>query len=485
MHQYALPALALGLTGFSSFACSQTANSSDESPVISGGAGGIGNDTPPGPGAGTSFTSPSGMTPATDDPTLPQMGGAASNGTSAAPSDTASSNVGDDATGNSGAAASSSTANPGPDPDDTAAVDETAPDDGSSQDDSNSDPMNGMMPAGNGGAMPLGSGGSNGEADVGADDGAGGHGGSTPVDSEPMEIGNPSRVLLCDEGNRRVVLLDLENAQPAVWRTAFDDTNRFGDSVRDLQLVGDDRVAVSTARGYVELNVSTGEIVKEVNGFSGVESLRRLPDGNTVLGANANGGVTLQELDSQDEVLRQATFASYNQLRLFRRTEAGTFLLASGTQLAEVNWDGETVWDMTIPDGDWVYQGVHLADGSIAVTSGYGSALLVIDPDTKAVLTTIGGKNQADAASITPNFYAGFQVLPNGHFVVTNWEGHGGGNGSKGVQLLEYDEAGTLVWQWRQDPALISSLHHVIVLDGLDTALLHDDVGGALAPVSD
>ena len=89
-----------------------------------------------------------------------------------------------------------------------------------------------------------------------------------------------------------------------------------------------------------------------------------------------------------------------------------------------------------------------------------------------------------DATTITPNFYAGFQVLPNGHYVVTNWEGHGAGNGGKGIQLLEYDASGTLVWKWKQDSKLVSSLHHVLVLDGLDTSKLHDDVNGAQAPVT-
>jgi hypothetical protein len=68
--------------------------------------------------------------------------------------------------------------------------------------------------------------------------------------------------------------------------------------------------------------------------------------------------------------------------------------------------------------------------------------------------------------------------------VVTNWEGHGSGNGGKGLQLLEYDPSGVLVWKWKQDPNLVSSLHHVIVLDGLDTTKLHDDVNGVLAPVT-
>ena len=93
--------------------------------------------------------------------------------------------------------------------------------------------------------------------------------------------------------------------------------------------------------------------------------------------------------------------------------------------------------------------------------------------------------DQPDAANIVPNFYAGFQVLANGHFVVTNWEGHGGGNGGTGVQLLEYEPTGQLVWSWQQNPELVSSLHQVIVLDGLDTTQLHDDSGGVLAPVTE
>ena len=112
------------------------------------------------------------------------------------------------------------------------------------------------------------------------------------------------------------------------------------------------------------------------------------------------------------------------------------------------------------------------------------AALLRIDAAAKRVLTTIGGKSQANAATIVPNFYAGYQILPNGHFVVTNWEGHGGGNGGKGVQLLEYDASGALVWRWKQNPNLVSSLHDVIVLDGLDTTKLHDDVNGVLAPAT-
>ena len=320
-------------------------------------------------------------------------------------------------------------------------------------------------------------------------DGGGDSGKDVAADANP--VGNPRRVLLCDEGNRRVLIVDLASPSTAVWSTLVNDTNKYGDGLRDIQLVGGDRVAASVAKGYIELDVKTGAIKKEVLNFTGVESLRRLPNGNTILGGNSDGGVTLQELDSQDALVsgHKVTFTNYSQFRMLRRTPQGTVLIGAANKLAEVNWDKQTLWEMDFPpapghDPDYIYQGLRLPDNTIAVTSGYAASILIVDATAKKVLTTIGGSGQPDAATIVPNFYAGFQILPNGHYVVTNWQGHGGGNGGKGLQLLEYDQTGLLVWKWKQDPTLVSSLHHVIVLDGLDTTKLHDDVNGVLAPAT-
>jgi hypothetical protein len=238
--------------------------------------------------------------------------------------------------------------------------------------------------------------------------------------------------------------------------------------------------------GYVELDLTTGAIKKEVKGYTSVQSFRRLVNGNTILGMDS-GGTTLQELDSKDVAVtgHKISFPTLTNFRLLRRTPQNTFLVGAGTKLAEVNWNKETVWEMTFPGTNlYVYQGLRLPDGKIAVSQGYGSSLLIVDPVAKTILTTIGGKQGPEASAIVPNFYAGFQILPNGHFVITNWEGHGAGNGGTGIQLLEYDNTGKLVWKWKQDATLVSSLHHVIVLDGLDTAKLHDDVNGILAPVT-
>jgi hypothetical protein len=84
---------------------------------------------------------------------------------------------------------------------------------------------------------------------------------------------------------------------------------------------------------------------------------------------------------------------------------------------------------------------------------------------------------------VRPFFYAMFQLLPNGHVVLANWQGHGPGFGSSGVQLLEFNATGKIVWQW-SEAGMISSLQGVVVLDGLNTGELHDERDGLMKPMS-
>lgn len=329
-----------------------------------------------------------------------------------------------------------------------------------------------------------------------SDTALGGAGGSSASDSsgtaakdastaDAADPGHPRRVILVDEGNTRIHLMDLQNSSASVWTKQFT-------AFRDIQLVGGDRLAVSIAEGYVELDINTGATKKEFKGLSSIETMRRLPNGNTVFGGNSDGGITIQELDSQDKPVpgHKVTFtgANYGPLRLLRRTPNGTFLIGFGTEdneLAEVNWDKQVLWRMAPPNAKHTYQGLRMSDGTIAISAGYAAAIYLVDPAEKKVLATLGGKSQPEAATIKPNFYAGFQILKNGNFVVTNWQAHGAGHGNEGIQLLEYDRTGLLVWKWKQTASVVSSLHGVLVIDGLDTSKLHDDVNGVLGPVTE
>ena len=118
--------------------------------------------------------------------------------------------------------------------------------------------------------------------------------------------------------------------------------------------------------------------------------------------------------------------------------------------------------------------------GNMFVSAGYGAFLVELDAEG-SIVRKFGGKQQVPT-EVNPFFYAMFQMLPNGHVVQANWQGHGEGLGAKGVQLLEFNPRGEIVWSWSQAD-LISSLQGVLVLDDLDTARLHDERRGILEPI--
>ena len=79
-----------------------------------------------------------------------------------------------------------------------------------------------------------------------------------------------------------------------------------------MQLVGNNRVMVSIGNGYYELDISSGEVIHEISGFSGILADRRLPNGHTWLAAKG----TMIELDENDTELRRVTFSEMGGMPL-------------------------------------------------------------------------------------------------------------------------------------------------------------------------
>jgi hypothetical protein len=123
--------------------------------------------------------------------------------------------------------------------------------------------------------------------------------------------------------------------------------------------------------------------------------------------------------------------------------------------------------------------GLLLESGNRVFACGYAAGLQIFDSTGNHVQSITGPQD------VNPSFYSGFQIMPSGNYVVTNWQGHGAGLGGQGKQVLEYDPSGSLVWSWQQDASQISSLQAIIVLNGLDTSKLHvEGVSGKLEPVN-
>ncbi len=251
---------------------------------------------------------------------------------------------------------------------------------------------------------------------------------------------------------------------------------------RDMQLVGGGRVLIGHHHGYTEFDLASGRAEKTVTSFTGVTSVRRLPSGHTRLaGVNLLGatGVVVAELDAADQVIAQRTLEG-DYVRLIRETAAGTFLMMCNTRVRETDASGTALREFAVDGFLHAWKALRLPNGHTIASAGYGAFMIELDA-SGAVVRKFGTKEQVPAA-VRPFFYAMFQRLPNAHIVVANWQDHGPGHGASGVQLLEFDPQGQIVWQW-SEAAMISSLQGVIVLDGLDTSLLHDERTGVMQPL--
>jgi hypothetical protein len=251
---------------------------------------------------------------------------------------------------------------------------------------------------------------------------------------------------------------------------------------RDLQLVGAGRVLVGHHLGYSEFEIATGRVLKEVTSFAGVTSARRLRNGNTKLagvGLGGAPGVALLELDPAGAVVQKRQLPG-DYVRLVRQTAAGEFLMMCNTCIRETGPDGTVRRELVVDGFLHAWKAVRRPNGHTIASAGYGAFMVELGPSGE-MIRRFGAKADLPEA-VNPFFYAMFQLLPNDHLVVANWQGHGADHGASGVQLLEFNERGAAVWQWSR-AELVSSLQGVLVLDNLDVGVLHDERNGIMAPL--
>lgn len=280
------------------------------------------------------------------------------------------------------------------------------------------------------------------------------------------------KFLLRDEGLSQVSFVNLDDST-ANWYVKVP-------AGRDLQLVGNGSVLVSTGTGYQELDVHSGKMLKEVSEYPGAVMARRLKNGNTLLvGLNWENkkGIVLMEVGSDGTKRKVLNFPEHDYVRLVRETPKGTYLITANTMVFESDRDGKVIWkaNLTGPKKINSWQALRVRKNKTVVSSGYAVNFQILDKDGSVSKTFTGPKE------VNPHFFAGFQVLNNGNYLVTNWQGHGPDYGKSGNQLLEFTPQGKLVWSWKQDPAKFSSLQGVIALDGLDPEYVYiEGKGGKL-----
>jgi hypothetical protein len=272
---------------------------------------------------------------------------------------------------------------------------------------------------------------------------------------------------------------------------------------RDLQLVGNGRLLVSHDQGYSEYDLRTGQLLKDISLYHDVSSVRRFPNGHTLIvgvdldlpkknkGDNPLGDPTgrhviFADFDASDHLVSRITYVG-DYSRLVRETAQGTYLCGSNTLFREGDGKGNWIREIPVEGFAHAWKAVRLPNGDTLMSSGYGTSrqngsAFMVEVDAAGKIIRKFGAATDVPAGVHPYFYGTFQLLPNGDVVVANWQGHGAGRNYSGVQILEFDPKGAIVWEW-SDRAFVSSMQAVLVLDGLDTALLHDERNGIMEPL--
>jgi hypothetical protein len=279
------------------------------------------------------------------------------------------------------------------------------------------------------------------------------------------------RFLAVDNGKNKLLLVDEIGGKG--WSVSIPSGSR------DLQLLPGNKVLVSHGDGAAEYDLATGAKGWSVAGFSGVSSARRLADGNTLLGASDANAVTLYEIAPDKSQKAKRVTNGISDLRLMRPLDNGNALLslASSHKIVEVNGAGAIVWTAALTDKG--YLALRQPNGHTIATSGEDCRVYDIAADGKATLVA-GGLEKFPNAHLL--WFSGFEMLPNGHFFVANWNGHG--KEGQGPHAVEFDAGNNLVWKW-DDHTAASTVTNVLTFESGTTPVQpHPESLHASAPLS-
>jgi hypothetical protein len=276
---------------------------------------------------------------------------------------------------------------------------------------------------------------------------------------------NKRRMLVRDTCDPHIVLLDFAQTNPVVWKAVAG-----GPWARSMQLIGNNQLLGGRNDGYEVFDMTTGQVVKTVKTHPNTQSAYRMANGETML---TRSGTVLDFLDKNDNVTHSISYPGFGYVRMARPTRNGTFLVPSDMKVFEGDDKGNVLWTATGTEWGHVWEPLLMGDGNVLLATGFGASLDVVDKTTHMVTKRYGTKTTPMAATLRPNYFAEFQILPNGNLITSNWTGGHGCGFALGAQVIEFNPAGEVVWLYKEDPTVVTSIQGVMVLDGMDPRFLH------------
>lgn len=214
----------------------------------------------------------------------------------------------------------------------------------------------------------------------------------------------------------------------------------------DLWVLPEGHILFTTGRGVKEID-SKGNVCFEYTTPSEVYAVQRLKDGNTFIGECSTG--KLLTISPDGKVIKSVSIIPNNKgnhafMRNARILDNGHYLvtLYREKRVAEFDANGTEVWSCNVPAV--IHSAARLANGNTLVACGDQGTPCIqeIAPDK----TVVWQLTNDDLEGEPLKFLCGFQLLPNGNLVISNWIGHG--FFGKAPHLLEVTRDKKVVWTY-------------------------------------
>lgn len=244
----------------------------------------------------------------------------------------------------------------------------------------------------------------------------------------------------------------------------------------DIWVLPNGNLLFNTGNGVKEVTRNK-EVVFNFESTSGVYACQRLPDGNTFIGECdsaklmevAPGGKIVKEI----RLLPKGEKGTGHFMRNARKLPNGHYLVSHyGLNVVrEYDDSGKVVWECKSPGGP--HSAIRLPNGNTMIACAdheKNASLTEVTPSGEKVWEVHG----RELPGISLEFLTGFQVLPNGNIVMTNWLGHG--QFGKAPHIIEITRDKKVVWTFfdHQTMKTVSSIQLLDVKgDALNGGILH------------
>jgi len=224
-------------------------------------------------------------------------------------------------------------------------------------------------------------------------------------------------------------------------------------SCNDVWILGEERVLFTTGKGVKEVDIKTNAILFEYASSSEIYATQRLPNGNTFVG-ECSSAKLLEVAPDGRRIVRslalippekaggKALPGGHGFMRNARVLKNGNYLVShyAGKGASEYAPDGRIVWSVKTPTG--IHSVIRLDNGNTLVAGSDGGPVGLYEYDPRG--ERVWSLTNDDLEGKPLKFLTGFQVLPNGHFLLSNWVGHG--QFGKAPHILEVTRDKKVVW---------------------------------------